>query len=157
MGSVARSLEDSRRQASCDHRLADLFKQRVYALALGHEDLNDHGDLRHVLALLTAAGRLEALVGPSTLCRMEQRAGRETAVAIHEVLLEQFVVAHAKPPRRLILDFDATDTPLHGEQEGRFFYAYYDGYCYLPLYGFCGRCLLVSYLRPSGVDAVRHA
>ena len=123
-GSVARSLEDSRRQASCDHRLVDLLRQRVYALALGHEDLNDHGELRHDPALQTAAGRLEAL---------------------------------ASPPRRLILDFDATDTLLHGEQEERFFHAYYDGYCYLPLYVFCGRHLLVSYLRPSGVDAARHA
>ncbi len=156
-GSVARSLEDSRRQASCDHRLVDLLRQRVYALALGHEDLNDHGELRHDPALQTAAGRLEALASPSTLCRLEQRVGRETAVAVHEVLFEQFVAAHPTPPRRLILDFDATDTLLHGEQEERFFHAYYDGYCYLPLYVFCGRHLLVSYLRPSGVDAARHA
>ena len=98
---MARSLEDTRRQASCDHRLADLIKQRVYALALGHEDWNDHGELRHGLALQTAAGRLEVLASPSTLCRLEQRAGRETAGAIYEVLFEQFVAAHAKPPRRL--------------------------------------------------------
>ena len=143
-GSVARSLEDSRRQASCDHRLVDLLRQRVYALALGHEDLNDHGELRHDPALQTAAGRLEALASPSTLCRLEQRVGRETAVAVHEVLFEQFVAAHPTPPRRLILDFDATDTLLHGEQEERFFHAYYDGYCYLPLYVFCGRHLLVG-------------
>ena len=78
-------------------------------------------------------------------------------MAVHEVLFEQFVAAHPTPPRRLILDFDATDTLLHGEQEERFFHAYYDGYCYLPLYVFCGRHLLVSYLRPSGVDAARHA
>ena len=73
------------------------------------------------------------------------------------MLFEQFVAAHPKPPRRLVLDFDATDTPLHGEQEDRFFQGYYDGYCYLPLYVFCGRHLLVSYLRPSGIDAARHA
>ena len=78
-------------------------------------------------------------------------------MAIHRVLFEQFVAAHPKPPRRLVLDFDATDTPLHGEQEDRFFQGYYDGYCYLPLYVFCGRHLLVSYLRPSGIDAARHA
>ncbi len=78
-------------------------------------------------------------------------------MAIHEALFEQFVAAHPNPPRRLILDFDATDTLLHGDQEGRFFPAYYDGYCYLPLYVFCGRHLLVSYLRPSGIDAARPA
>ena len=151
--SVARPLEDTRRQASCGHRLGDLLRQRVYALALGYEGLNDHGELRHDLALQMAAGRLEALASPSTLYRMEQRAGREMTVAMHEELLEQSVVAHAKSPRRLILDFDSTDTPLYGEQEGRFFHAYYDGYCYLPLYVFCGRRLLVSYLRPNEVDA----
>ena len=155
--SVARSLTDSRRQASCGHRLESLLKQRIYALALGYEDLNDHCELRHDLALQTAAGRVQSLASPSTLCRLERRADRKTAVAIHKVLFEQFVSAHPKPPRRLILDFDATDTPLHGDQEDRFFHAYYDGYCYLPLYVFCGRHLLVSYLRPSGIDAARHA
>ena len=114
-------------------------KVSLYALALGHEDLNDHRELRHDLALQTAANRVESLASPSTLCRLEQRADRDTAWAIHEVLFEQFVAAHPVPPRRLILDFDATDTPLHGEQEDRFFHTYYGGYCYLPLYVFCGR------------------
>ena len=155
--SVARSLEDGRRQASCDHSLGDLLRQRIYALALGYEDLNDHGELRHDPALQTASGRMESLASPSTLCRLEQRASRETAVAIHRVLFDQFVAAHPTPPRRLVLDFDATDTPLHGFQEERFFHAYYDGYCYLPLYVFCGRHLLVSHLRPSGIDGARHA
>ena len=155
--SVARSLTDSRRQASCGHRLESLLKQRIYALTLGYEDLNDPDELRHDLALQTAAGRMEPLASPSTLCRLERRAERETAVAIHKVLFEQFVSAHPKPPRRLILDFDATDTPLHGDQEDRFFHAYYDGYCYLPLSVFCGRHLLVSDLRPSGIDAAHHA
>ena len=80
-----------------------------------------------------------------------------SAWAIHEVLFEQFVAAHPVPPRRLILDFDATDTPLHGAQEDRFFHTYYGGYCYLPLYVFCGRHLLVSYLHPSGRDGAHHA
>ena len=132
-------------------------KVSLYALALGHEDLNDHRELRHDLALQTAANRVESLASPSTLCRLEQRADRDTAWAIHEVLFEQFVAAHPVPPRRLILDFDATDTPLHGEQEDRFFHTYYGGYCYLPLYVFCGRHLLVSYLRPSGRDGAHHA
>ena len=93
----------------------------------------------------------------STLVRFEQCADRKTAVAIHEVLFEPFVASHAKPPWRLILDFDAADSPLHGEQEGQFFHGYYRGYCYLPLYVFCGRHLWVSYLRPSGVDAAHPA
>ena len=155
--SVARAMADSRRQASCEHSLTELLKQRIYALALGYEDLNDHHELRHDLALQTATSRVEALASPATLCRLEQRTDRETAVAIHRVLFQQFVDAHDRPPKRLILDFDATDTPLHGEQEGRFFHGYYDHYCFLPLYVFCGRHLLVSYLRRSNIDAAKHS
>ena len=154
---VARALGDPRRQASCDHSLHDLLRQRIYGLALGYEDLNDHGELRHDLALQTATSRLESLASPATLCRLEQRSDRESAVAIHRVLFDQFIAAHAKPPKRLILDFDATDTPLHGDQEGRFFHGYYDHYCYLPLYVFCGRHLLVSYLRSSKIDPAKHS
>lgn len=155
--SVARSMQDNRRQASCDHSLEELLKQRIFALALGYEDLNDHGELRHDLALQTATSRVEALASPATLCRLEQRFDRQAATAIHGVLFQQFIDAHDTPPKRLILDFDATDTPLHGDQEGRFFHGYYDHYCYLPLYVFCGRHLLVSYLRPSNIDAAKHS
>jgi hypothetical protein len=155
--SVARALDDTRRKASCDHSLAELLKQRIYALALGYEDLNDHNELRHDLALQTAASRVETLASPATLCRLEQRSDREAAVAIHKILFQQFVDAHDRPPKRLILDFDATDTPLHGDQEGRFFHGYYDHYCFLPLYVFCGRHLLVSYLRRSDIDAAKHS
>jgi len=155
--SVGRSLADPRRRASCDHSLGDLLRQRIYGLALGYEDLNDHGELRHDLALQTATSRLESLASPATLCRLEQRSDRESAVAIHRVLFEQFVAAHPRAPKRLILDFDATDTPLHGDQEGRFFHGYYDHYCYLPLYVFCGRHLLVSYLRSSKIDPAKHS
>jgi len=155
--SVARALQDKRRKASCDHSLEELLKQRVYGLALGYEDLNDHGELRHDLALQTATSRVETLASPPTLCRLEQRSDNQAAVAIHQVLFDQFVAAQKRPPKRLILDFDATDTPLHGDQEGRFFHGYYDHYCYLPLYVFCGRHLLVSYLRPSNIDPARHS
>jgi hypothetical protein len=153
---AAKVIGDSRRQASCEHSLLELLRQRVYALALGYEDLNDHHELRNDLALQTATSRVETLASPSTLCRLEHRTDRQTAVAIHELLFEQFVKAHDKPPRRLILDFDATDTPLHGDQEGRFFHGYYDHYCFLPLYVFCGRHLLVSYLRRSNSDPAGH-
>ena len=155
--SVAKVIGDNRRQASCEHALEALLKQRIYALALGHEDLNDHQALRHDLALQTAVASDKPLSSTSTLCRFEGSANRASAVAIHEVLFQQFVQAQDKPPRRLILDFDATDTPLHGEQEGRFFHGYYDHYCYLPLYVFCGRHLLVSYLRPSNIDPAQHS
>ena len=154
---MTRVLNDERRQASCSHRLVDRLRQRIYALALGHEDLNDHGELCHDPALQTASGQLDALSSPSTLCRLEQRADRETAVAIHRVLFEQFVVGHQAPPRRLGLDFDATDTPLHGGQAERFDQGDYGHDCYLPLYVFCGRHRLVSYLRPSRLHASRHA
>jgi hypothetical protein len=154
---VARAIGDDRRQASCTHALLTLLKQRIYALALGYEDLNDHDALRHDLALQTASAQDAQLASPATLCRLEQRADRASAVAMHRVLFEQFVQAHQQPPKRLILDFDATDTPLHGEQEGRFFHGYYDHYCYLPLYVFCGRHLLVSHLRRSDADGARHS
>lgn len=153
---AAKVIGDSRRQASCEHSLLELLRQRVYALALGYEDLNDHHELRNDLALQTATSRVETLASPSTLCRLEHCTDRQTAVAIHAVLFEQFVKAHDKPPRRLILGFDATDTPLHGDQEGHFFHGYYDHYCFLPLYVFCGRHLLVSYLRRSNNDPAGH-
>ena len=157
VGRVARALGDGRRQASCEFSAEELIKQRVYGLALGYEDLNDHLQLRDDLVLQTAVSRDTKLASSATLCRLEHRANRDSAVAIHEILFQQFIQSHDKAPKRLILDFDATDTPLHGEQEQRFFHGYYDHYCYLPLYVFCGRHLLVSYLRPSNLDPARHA
>lgn len=154
---IAKTLTDNRRRASCKHSLETLIKQRLYGLALGYEDLNDHVELRHDLALQTAASQQDSLASSATLCRLEQRTDRQTAIDLHHVLFEQFVKQHKKPPKRLILDFDATDTPLHGEQEERFFHGYYDQYCYLPLYVFSGRDLLVSYLRPSNIDGAKHA
>jgi hypothetical protein len=126
-------------------------------LALGYEDLNDHDRLRIDPALQTAVERDTVLAGASTLCRWENRADRESVWAIHRVLLDQFVASFKTPPDELILDFDATDDPVHGKQEGRFFHGYYDSYCFLPLYVFCGDQLLASYLRPSKIDAARHA
>lgn len=155
--SLAKAIGDSRRKASCEFVLTELLKQRVYALALGYEDLNDHQDLRHDLLLQTAVSRDRTLASASTLSRLEHRADRDTAVELHQVLFDQFVHSYDKPPKRLILDFDATDTPLHGEQEQRFFHGYYDHYCFLPLYVFSARHLLVSYLRPSNIDAARHS
>lgn len=154
---MAKVLEDARRRASCTHSLLSLVRQRLYALALGYEDLNDHQQLREDLALQTAVERDTRLAGASTLCRWENQADRLAAWRLHEVLLEQFIASFRRTPKRLILDFDATDDAVHGRQEGRFFHGYYDRYCFLPLYVFCDKQLLVSYLRPSRIDAARHA
>jgi len=154
---VNKALSDTRRQASCVHDGLSILKQRVYGLALGYEDLNDHQSLRRDVAIQTGVDRCEVLAGASTLCRFENRADRESAWRMHEVLIEQFIKSFKRAPKKLILDFDATDDAVHGRQEGRFFHGYYDHYCFLPLYVFCGDQLLVSYLRPSKIDGAKHA
>lgn len=150
-------LEDSRRQASCLHDGLSILKQRVYGLALGYEDLNDHQQLRADLAIQTAVERSDELASSSTLCRWENCADRQAAWRIHEVMVTQFIKSFKQSPKKLILDFDATDDRVHGKQEGRFFHGYYDHYCFLPLYVFCRDQLLVSYLRPSKIDGAKHA
>ena len=154
---VAAALNDPRRQASCVHDGLSLLKQRLYGLALGYEDLNDHQQLRADLALRTAVEREAVLASSATLCRWENRADRAAAWQLHEVLVDQFIASFKRAPKELILDFDATDDAVHGKQEGRFFHGYYDHYCFLPLYVFCRDQLLVSYLRPSNIDGARHA
>jgi hypothetical protein len=154
---LATRLPDVRDPNACDHTMLDLLRQRIYGIALGYEDGNDHLRLRQDVALQTAVERVDELASPSTLCRWENRADRKTAVLVHELLVEQFIASHRRAPKELILDFDATDDAVHGKQEGRFFHGYYDQYCFLPLYVFCGTQLLVSYLRPSNVDPARHA
>jgi len=150
-------LPDPRHPVFITHRQVDLLRQRVYGLALGYEDLNDHDTLRHDLAWQTALERDEELASDSTLCRLEQRVDRKAALAFHEVLVEKFIASFKEAPTELILDFDATDDRVHGNQEGRHFHGYYGDWCFLPLYVFCGEQLLVSYLRPSNIDAARHA
>ncbi len=153
---MAAALGDERRQASCQHDGRSLLRQRVYALALGYEDLNAHTTLRADPGLQTAVERDETLASSPTLCRWGNRADRDPAWAIHRVLVEQLIASYQQPPRRVILDFDATDDAVHGNQEGRFFHGYYSQYCFRPLYVFCGSQLLVSYLRPSSADPARH-
>jgi hypothetical protein len=154
---VAQALEDIRRQASCKHDSLALLRQRVYALACGYEDLNDHQQLRYDLAIQSAVEREEVLASSSTLCRWENQANRQTAWHVHQVMIDRFMASFEQPPKELILDFDATDDVVHGKQEGRFFHGYYDHYCFLPLYVFCQDQLLVSYLRPSNIDGAKHA
>ncbi len=133
------------------------MRQRVYALAAGYEDLNDHQQLRNDLAIQTTVERTDVLASSSTLCRWENRSDRQAAWDIHEVMVAQFIASVDEAPKELILDFDATDDTVHGKQEGRSFNGYYDHYCFLPLYVFCKDQLLVSYLRPSNVDGAKHA
>ncbi len=154
---VANILPDHRNQNYVKHSLLSQLRQRVYALCHGYEDLNDHQTLRADPAVQTAVERDTVLSSPSTLCRFENRMGRVAAVDIHKVVIEKFIASFAKAPEQLILDFDATDDHVHGQQEGRFFHGYYDHYCFLPLYVFCGDQLLVSYLRPSKIDGAKHA
>jgi len=154
---VASVLPESRQGWKVDHSLVGLLRQRVYGIGLGYEDLNDHDTLRNDKAFQTSVNRAEVLASPSTLCRFENRMDRATAVRIHRLMLDVFLESFKNPPKELVLDIDATDDPVHGQQEGRFFHGFYDEYCFLPLYVFCGEQLLVSYLRPSNLDPAKHA
>lgn len=174
----ARCFTDRRDPALIEHTAEELVAQRTYALALGYEDLNDHDALRHDPLLATLVGkhdptgrwrkrasdRGKALAGKSTLNRLELTregvaAGERykkvevEAAAVEQLFVELFLQAYPVPPEEIVLDLDATDDPVHGRQEGRFFHGYYDAYCYLPLYIFCGEHLLGAKLRPSNIDA----
>lgn len=125
---LAKIVPDRRDPGRVQHGLQTLLAQRIYALAAGYEDLNDHDGLRHDYALQTAVNRLQPLAGKSTLGRLEQQADRETVVQAHRLLWEHFIAQHDQAPAEIVLDFDATDVPVHGDQEGRFFHGYYDHY-----------------------------
>jgi hypothetical protein len=155
--SIAQALPDSRDPTRIKHTLPNLIRQRVYAIALGQEDLNDHEHLRHDAAIQTALGTMQSLASPSTLCRFEGSAEREFAIEIHRWLLDCFIRAHPVPPRSIILDFDGTDDRVHGEQQGRHYNAHYGGYCFFPLQVYCGDHLLVSYLRSSDHGDTHHS
>ena len=159
---------DHRCPALIEHEVTTLVGQRVFGLALGYEDLNDHDHLRHDPTMAILAGKLEArradcapVAGKSTLNRVElsrpvpskYHKVSHDPTAIERLFVELFLDAHSNAPKQIILDLDATDDPLHGHQEGRFFHAYYDCDCYLPLYIFCGRHLLAAKLRRSNIDA----
>jgi hypothetical protein len=180
LGQVDRGLGLMRRFAQCftdrrdpryvEHSVETLVGQRVFGLVLGYEDLNDHDELRKDPVFAVLAGKLkpvlrtdcEPVAGKSTLNRLEHTPKRDGA-KYHKIdcngdevdafLVDMFVEAQERPPRQIVLDVDATDIPLHGHQEGRFFHGYYDSYCYLPLYVFCGRDLLLAKLRRSNIDA----
>jgi hypothetical protein len=151
------AMQDPRNPYLITHEQRNLIKQRVYGIALGYEDLNDHDTLRKDLAWQTAMQGDEELASSPTLCRLEGRADRKTAVQMHKIFAEQFIASFKEAPKELILDFDATDDRIHGDQVGRSFHAYYGDWCFLPLYVFCGDQLLVSYLRKSNIDAAQHS
>jgi hypothetical protein len=158
---MAAAVPDPRDPALTEHDQRTMLAQRVLGIACGWEDLNDHHGLR-VDPLMQAASERDVdedrpLASPATLCRLENRVDRAACVELSGLLVELFIESFDSPPAELVLDFDATDDPVHGGQEGRFFHGYYGGYCYLPLYVFCGEKLLVSYLRPSNIDAARHS
>jgi hypothetical protein len=173
VGRFAACFRDARAPARVEHAVATLVGQRVFGIALGYEDLIDHDQLRHDPVLAVLAGKLEArrpgcapLAGKSTLNRLEHASAAEPgryhrighdATAIEALFVDLFLDAHRSPPRQIVLDLDATDIPLHGHQEGRFFHGYYDCHCYLPLYVFCGRHLLAAKLRRADIDAAAGA
>ncbi len=160
---LAACFRDLRTRDVVKHSVADLLRQRIFGLALGYEDLIDHDALRFDPALTAVLNKPDgALAGKSTLNRLEHagKIGQDRhhkldhdISAIERLPVDIFLDAHREPPIRIVLDLDATDNPLYGEQEGRHFHGYYDCYCYLPLYIFCGRHLLAAKLRSSSVDA----
>ncbi len=158
---LADCIVDPRQPSKITHDLRTMLAQRILAMAMGYEDLNDHDSLRNdpLLQILSERGINEEqpLASASTLCRLENRLDRKSLAKIAEVFVEQFIASHPRAPERIVLDFDATDDPVHGNQVGRFFHGYYDHYCFLPLYVFCGQQLLVAYLRPSKIDAAKHS
>jgi hypothetical protein len=176
MERVAACFADGRDPARAEHGIDTLVAQRIYGLALGYEDLNDHDQLRRDPLLAVMVGRMDptgqdrirerdrgcALAGKSTLNRLEHcprsQEDRYHRIAydsgkLDRLLVDLFLESFDHPPRQIILDLDATDDPVHGTQEGRFFHGYYGHYCFLPLYVFCGEHLLLARLRPSNIDA----
>jgi hypothetical protein len=168
----AQCFDDRRNPGRIEHEITTLVGQRVYGIALGYEDLVDHDQLRHDPVLSALGGKLSArrsscaaLAGKSTLNRLELSRSEPTryhkighdGAAIERLLVDLFMEAHAAAPAEIILDLDATDDAIHGEQEGRFFHGYYGGYCYLPLYIFCGRHLVAAKLRPANIDGAAGA
>lgn len=150
-------IDDPRCSGRVKHKQINLLRQRLFALAAGYEDLNDHTLMYRDTALKTTASVVDDLASAPTLCRLEQRADEASAWAMHEVLMDQFIRSFQSPPKELVLDFDATNDPVHGEQVGRFFNAFYDEYCFLPLFVFCGSHLLCAYLRSASRDAAYNA
>lgn len=164
---IDRAIPDPRDPLHTVHPQAELLTSRIFGIAAGYEDANDHHQLRHDPAFQVCAGRTptqhnsqeaqEPLASPATHSRFENRIDSKAIFRLHELLVDTFLESFAQPPEEIILDYDATDDPAHGNQEQNYFNGFYDGYCFLPLYVFCGDQILVSYLRPSSLGAAHHA
>ena len=161
LDAINQSIPDPRDPLMTVHDQRTMLAQRIFSIALGYEDLNDQQTMRTDAALQVAAGvapeEAAPMASPSTLCRLENRVLRQTNVRLSKILVDQFIASYETPPEEITLDFDATDDPVHGQQEGRFFHGYYRHYCFLPLYVFCGSQPLVAYLRPSKIEGAKHA
>lgn len=154
---IAKLFPDKRDPSKVTHKIDTMLKQRVYGIALGYEDLNDHDTLRACPAMQTAIDSLGTMASSPTLCRFENSVDRKFIVETHKIMMDKFIASYDNPPRELILDFDATDNLIHGHQEGRYYHGYYRHHCFLPLYVFCNKKLLVSYLRTSDQDQAKHS
>ena len=164
---IDNAIPDPRDPLYTTHSQAQILTSRIFGIAAGYEDGNDQQQLRHDPAFQVAAGHTPAqnnyqdgqvpLASPSTHSRLENRISPKTMFDLHEVLIDTFLDSYDEPPEEIVLDYDATDDLIHGEQEQRYFNGFYDGYCFLPLYVFCGDQILVAYLRPSSVGAAHHA
>jgi hypothetical protein len=180
--SINHCIPDPRNPLYTVHQQRTMLAQRIFAIALGYEDLNDHQSLREdpMFQIISERSIKDdlPLASPPTLCRLENRINRKSLTDIAKVFVEVFIASYKAPPDVLVLDFepvrylatvlicirkilshgfDATDDPVHGNQEMRFFHGYYDNYCFLPLYVFCGSQLLVAYLRPADIDPSKHS
>jgi hypothetical protein len=158
---IDRCIPDPRHPFFIVHDQKTMLAQRIFGIAMGYEDLNDHQSLRNdpLFQIISERGVKDdlPLASPPTLCRLENRVDRAALVAIANVYVDSFITSYKEPPKELILDFDATEDQVHGNQDKRFFHGYYDHYCFLPLYVFCGDQLLVSYLRPADIDGAKHS
>ena len=158
---INRCIPDPRNQFFIAHQQRTMLAQRIFGIALGYEDLNDHQSLRQdpLFQIISERGIKDdmPLASAPTLCRLENRIDRKTLAEIAKVFVERFIASYTQVPDELILDFDPTDDRVHGHQEKRFFHGYYDHYCFLPLYVFCGDQLLAAYLRPADIDGAKHS
>jgi len=163
---LAQAIPDPRDPFYTTHSQTEMLTSRIFGIAAGYEDANDHLQLRHDPSFHVAAGRdldvprddqdYVPLASPSTISRLENRIDKRTCFKLHEILVKTFLDSYEEAPQEIVLDVDSTDDPVHGQQEKKFFNGYYDCYCFLPLYIFCGHQLLVSYLRSSGDGGAKH-
>ena len=154
---AAKLVRDVRNPDFITHTMESMMKQLIYGICMGYSDLNDHENIRLDELYKSVFNKSEDLASDSTLCRLEKNIDYDTIVNLNKLLLEKFISSFKLPPKELILDIDATDIELHGNQENRAYNGYYQEYCYLPLHFTCNDDLLISYLRPSNIDGFKHS